>query len=296
MKIFTPCWGAKHIELFSKSLALSLSWPKNRLAIAGSEWTFVCDNEAEAVEIREIVKAYEFDVTVRPLIVKGLAQSNPDQSLILPLVQMIRECIGSRSNMFMATPDFIFSDGALDAFKIVGSEYGTCVSIAHMRVLPEVLDNIHIHTDFINHPTNAQLMGLGFKYPHPSWVHANASLKENCSYAGGVRWWDLGNKTVAVQHYLTSPFYVSFLESDLEVFFGRDTSGHAKFNLWDHVWPNSLFKYGRFRYIGSSDACLMLEVTEKDLNMPPLSEVSGCSKNSVHNQIQKQFISIFRGE
>lgn len=290
LKIFTPCWGKKHIELLKGCLALSLSWPKNREHVNGAEWVFVCEHESEFEEIKAIDKFYLFEGDVKAIIVPGLSQSNPMQALMPALMNTMRACIDEKSYFLMATPDFIFGDGTLGAFKTVGSDYGSCVSIAHMRVLPQVLDEL----TFV--PKNAELQSLGFKYPHGSWVHANASFKDNCSYAGGVRWWDIGNNVTCVEHHLTSPFFVSFLEADLDVFSGSDSDGQSRFMIWDHAWPQALFKYGRFRYIGSSDAAIMLEVTDPEKNMPPLSNLPGCSKNSVHNRIQKQFISVFRGE
>lgn len=291
LKIFTPCWGKKHLSLLSNCLGVSLHWPKNFKAIAGAEWLIICDKESEALEAKEILEKFEFDCVIRPIVIPGISGSSAGGALVSPLLSTIRECIDSKSYFLMATPDFIFGEGTIDSFKVIGAEYGTCVSIAHMRVRPEILKEIG--RDPV---TNSKLMSYGFRYPHPSWTHFEAGKRPNATYVGGVRWFDLGNHTVGVQHHLTSPFYVSFLESDIDVFAGRDSGGMSKFMLWDHIWPHSLFKYGRFRYIGSSDAAMMLEVTEPESNMPMLSDFSGCSKNAVHNQIQKQFISVFRGE
>lgn len=290
LKIFTPCWGDKHIGLLKNCLGRSLFWPKNRSLVNQSEWIFVCDNDAEFEQIKDILKFYLFEGVVKAIVVPGLSASDPGKALIPPLLSVMRECIETKSYFLMATPDFIFGDGTIEAFKTIGQDYGSCVSIAHMRVLHSIL------LELSDGLTNAKLQGLGFKHPHPSWVYAKSDLKESSSYAGGVRWFDLGLGVVGVEHHLTSPFFVSFLEADLDVFSGRDCGDRPKFMIWDHSWPQSLFKYGRFRYIGSSDAAMMLEVTEENMNMPALSELSGCSKNAVHNRIQKQFISVFRGE
>lgn len=290
LKIFTPCWGEKHISLLKNCLGKSLSWPKNNAAIQGAEWFFVAEDPKEADLITNAVKPF-FKGQISVCVVKDLSKYDVGISLMGPLKFAMENCIKENAQFLMATPDFIYGEGTIDAFKAIAEEPGSCVSIAHMRVLPsilhpdEYLDKLPFSNDY--------LVSLGFKHAHVTFSEANQRR-----YRGGVHVTDISPNIKAVQHYLPSPFFCNFIEKDLTSFEQIHEGKVPGFGIWDHVWPTKLIEDGRLRYIGSSDAAMMLEVTDADKNVAPLDEPheTGFFKKNLHNKIQKQFLYIYRGE
>lgn len=278
MKIFTPCWGEKHIELLDTCLGMSLRWPKNNKSIENAEWIVLTSDEAEANKTAPIIKRISSSSKIT---------IHPGGRLIDSLVAGIHSCLKDQEPMLMATPDFIYGDGTIDAFKAIAGKPGICASIAHMRVLPSVLPPLR--TWKMRPPINCELMEIGFDHPHISWRHSEEGCEKPMSQLGGIRWNDLGCGIKAVRHYLPSPFFCNFIEADLKVFTGTD------FVHWDHTWPSNLLMDNRLRYIGSSDAACMIEVTDADMNVPDIGEGDGYARNFFHNKIQGQFVSIFRG-
>lgn len=287
LKIFTPCWGEKHISLLKNCLGKSLSWPKNNAAIQGAEWFFVAEDPREADLITNAVKPF-FKGEISVCVVKDLSKYDVGISLMGPLKFVMENCIKENAQFLMATPDFIFGEGTIDAFKAIAEEPETCVSIAHMRVLPAVLDVLGGGA-----PDNEYLTAVGLYNAHVTFSEANKRL-----YRGGIHVTSLGPRMRAVQHYLPSPFFCNFIEKDLQSFEQIHEGKVPGFGIWDHVWPTKLIEDGRLRYIGSSDAAMMLEVTDADKNVAPLNGTTehGFFKNNLHNKIQKQFLYIYRGE
>lgn len=290
MNVFVPCWGKKHIDLFKRSLARSLSWPRNAKAMAGCTFYFVCEEPAEADDLVSHLRQL-------PFVCKGEAFLFPPEmksprfdrgiALVYPLLEMIRECLRGRRPLLMATPDFIYGDGTIAAFQAMGSEPGSCVSIAHLRVLPEILDMLYFRS-------NAAFMSLGLQFAHRSWTDQPRNF-----HKGGVKHWETAPATFAVQHFMPSPFYVNFIRDDLKHFGEKDplTGMPPGFGMWDHLWPSRLLEAGRLRYIGSSDIACMLEVTDADKNVAPIEGgKTEFFRTHFHNKTQGQFISCFRGE
>lgn len=295
MRIFLPCWGDTHIDLLKNCLGKSLNWPKNKAAVDDSEWIVTTDSDESLEKISDIL----FDIDNSPIIISLVDKTvkyNAPTVLFNVLNRTIEECVKDEEPLLMATPDYIFADGTIDSLKAIGDAPGSCVGFAHMRVLPDVLEKL-------NHrpPSNAELMRLGLNHPHPAWEDSEETANPGRTYYGGISWKRVGEKEIAVSHRLPAPFYVNFLKEDLEFF--AATHGHAfdhTFNLWDHLWPSVLLKEGRFRYIGSSDLALMMEVTDKEANVPPINPYNVTNKDksvheSFHNLMCKQFISTFRG-
>lgn len=289
MKIYTPCWGEWHIELLEKALLKSLMWEKNRAEIEGCEWIFTTETEYEATRIKQIVEALPLKtkINIKIYLIRGISRSDVGMSLMHTLVPTMEECLKEKQPLLMATPDFIFSNGAITAFKELCSDLGDCATIAHMRVLPEVLPLISETA-----PTNTQLMQIGFNHPHSSWTEAE---ERKNTFIGGFEWRRFG-AIRAVRHYLPSPFYAKFIYSD-PAFYKQSHDGFPPgFGLWDHKWPTELLKNNRLRFIGGSDLACMIEVTKPMNNTVPIKEGIGYHRKEFHNNIQSQFVSVFRGE
>lgn len=289
MKLFIPIWGKWHIELFQKALLRSLMWEQNRKELEGSEWVITAENEIEATEIKKIIEALPLKTAIdlKIFLIKGIHRTDAGQALMLTLMPTIEDCIRKSQPMLMATPDFIYSDGAILAFKALCEEPGTCATIAHMRVLPEVLEKLTTEA-----PTNTRLMQIGFDHPHPTWTE---SLNGKNTFIGGFETKDFG-KMKTVRHYLPSPFFAKFLHSDIEFFKKRHDGFPPGFGLWDHKWPTELLENHRLRFIGSSDLACMIEVTKPDNNTVPIRPGIGYHRKEFHNNILSQVVSVFRGE
>lgn len=291
MIIYCPVWGDKHIALLENALFKSLSWPKNKAAIKDAEWMITTDSDSSLDRILKIIGGAPYKAAVVPEL--NIKSIDTGMILIHTLRAVAKECISSQRPMLMATPDFIYGDGTIAAFKTIASEPGTCATIAHLRAVP------HMMGELTGVPTNEELMGLAWKHAHISWLNSNAENKPGMTYKGGVKWKYLGPGLRAVQHYMPSPFYVNFLEKDIDSFNQPHEGRPPGFGAYDHVWPSSLIEDGRLRYIGSSDAAMMVEMTDPNMNVPPWNEPTdppGFFRDHFHNKIQSQFISIFRGK
>lgn len=288
MKIFCPVWGRKYISLLQEALGESLSWPKNNASIKGAEWIFTVSDQAEVSQIKEI--ALQIDPLSQHKFFVCDALKNPQVDSGMVLIEVLKHtisaCLEENTPLLMATPDFIYGDGTIDAFKAVTKEPGSCASIAHLRVWPDILGFLP------DQPSNEELTGLAFEYAHQSFAESPANL-----YKGGLEKIFISPKLYAIRHYMPSPFFVNFLPKDLEHFNEVHEGKPPGFGMWDHVWPTHLLHEARLRYIGSSDVAMMIEITDKDKNVPPMNDTGevGFFRNHFHNRLQSQFISVFRG-
>lgn len=213
------------------------------------------------------------------------------QVLIKSLQESISLCLVDSSPMLMATPDFIYGNGTIETFARVANEPGSCATIANIRVLPSILPEIADMTC----PTNSMLTSVAFSCLHRSWSESPGNL-----YRSGVRINGIAQKLWAVEHWMPSPFYYNFLDCDRQHFREWHERKPPGFGIVDHLFPTYLLEQERLRYIGSSDAALMCEVTDPEMNVPPLNAAGDPQdkffRNHFHNNIQRQFVSIFRGE
>lgn len=299
MRIFLPCWGDKHITLLEHCLLKSLSWKSNREAIKGAEWLVTTNTKSEADKIKQTI--YDVDGSAKIFAVASDEVKNPGPFLLSVLKHAIDMCLNDKSPMLMATPDYIYGDGTIKALRELGKEKGSVIGLAHMRVTPKILKYLYQITEF--GISNEQLVTLGLQHAHQAWKLSDEGLKEGVSYFGGISWKDVSGdyKVIAVKHRLPAPFFANFEKSDLEFFNNTHSSPHDHtFALWDHLFQSHLLNENRFRYIGSSDLALMLEVTEDEANIPPLNPPDKTNADDYcnrwfHNDMCKQFITVFRG-
>lgn len=300
-KIFCPVWGVKHLDLLDKALLKSLSWPLNRAEIEDAEWMVVTNNEQSFLKAQKSIKCvfplskqYSF---IYPELIDPTIRV--EETLLKALIAAMRRCLKAHTPMLMATPDYIFGDGTIKAFKLL-SQRDECVSMAHMRVLPDILNKI---SD--NAPTNADLLKMGMDHAHETWKGSEISLHNGFTVFGAIQWQRLSDKITLVRHWIPAPFYVNFTQDDLD-FFENFKEGYYNnhlylktFALWDHLWAAKVIEQGRLRLIGSSDAAMMIEVTDGDKNLPRPNPIHQTNKdgyilNQPHNHIQRQFISTIR--
>ena len=112
--------------------------------------------------------------------------------------------------------------------------------------------------------------------------------------AGGVHWQKLDEEIFSVSHRLPTPYFMDVCADDLKFF-----QNQVAFGVLDHTWPaEMLIKQERMRVVGGSDACFVCEITDADKNVPPVMANSNPDKfwkSHLHNQINNQYRTIFRG-
>lgn len=294
LHVFTPVWGSHFTNLLEHALGRSFRWPLNAQTLSNCIWTLFT-SPVEKSHIEDLAKRIIPTASIRVLTSDRLfePQAPIGAFKMQALLKSMRDCLDENTPMLMSTPDFIWADGSIhnmwdESYPEEGQ--GLCVSIAHMRVLPEFLKYAHI-------PLSTHLVANGLEHAHDSWNRSQAN-NENGIYHSGVCWRRISEGLVTVQHQMPSPFLVNFTESDLEEFSRWKGVTPPAFGEWDHNWPSKLLNEGRLRYIGSSDVAFMVEVTEADKNVPPLEAAKiphdQFFRSEPSVKVQKQFISTFR--
>lgn len=287
LQILTTCWGKKHIKLFEQTALRSLSWRKNRWALQSVDavWTIYTDDQDMAL-MKEIcqVEGIEFNI-----------QSTTKLRNYIDMVQsahiaMIEHCVKTGDKLLLAPPDTIFGDGTVLGLLTASHDPGSVVVVPHPRVLPNILNNGDM---VVNFPfSNPELVDLAWEHLHDSWVHAERGHPNQSSYVGGVTWW-YARDNICGTHCLPSPYMINFTDEDLQYFKSAISFGH-----FDHMWPGDvLIPRGRQRYLASSDAAFIVEITEADKNVPPIIENQpshGFWRDHIHNKANQQIIFTFR--
>lgn len=316
--IFTMVWGNKHIDLFRRGCFRSLNWEKNRQALGDSREWVVYTTEDHVDEIIEIFKHSNFSLKI--MIIEKVQHvvslnklvpleiCDPGLVLLNGLKGNIRYSFEnnpqgqSGSRMLFAPPDTIFGDGTVENLIKLGSVPGSCVAVAHPRVNPEILDEIEYMGATRGSFTNAQLVTLAFRYPHKSWELCEVGHSLNRSLIGGVAWKRLSTGLYSVSHRMPTHYFCDFTKADWDFWWGV-----SSFGAYDHSWPGeNMIRQGRQRYVGSSDACFIVEVTDVDKNIPfdvDRSKVLGgvpedgfILHNKLHTETNRLTNVIYRGE
>lgn len=287
--ILTTVWGEKHLDLFNKTCLKSIGFDKNLASLIENkaQWNLFTD-DANSEKLKAMVAHLPIKTVVKST--KQLRDYiDPVQSAT---IWQIEECLKIKATLLLAPPDTVFGEESIANMILIGKEPGSVVVVPHPRVLPSFVD------DFINGPrVNHQLVDLAWEHLHRSWTEAEIGHPYQSSYVGGVEWQKLGKSTYAITHRLPSPYLINFTEEDLQYFKSAISFGH-----FDHKWPGDiLVPRGRQRYVGSSDAVFICEITEADKNIPyiipgqpPTGFWRDADKNP-HNMQNAQITAIFRG-
>lgn len=301
LKIFTTVWGDTHLDWFERALVKSLCWPKNKTVLRDASWSVISklEDKGRALAIADKVETREIKFAEIPAHVQG---SSPEMGHILlqAFFMVMKECLETGSQLLIAPPDTIFADNSIPNL-IAMAQYGhTCVSVPHPRVSPSIFGSIPKDGTPLS---SAQLVSLAHKHAHRAWSEAEINHPKQNSFIGGIAWQKLSSNphVVSVQHRLPTVYLANFLPSDY-TFFQRPHDGlPPTFGVIDHLWPKDLYKQERIRAVGSSDACFIAEVTREDANVPPFVQMNAHEpdaywRSNYHNQINRQFCTIFRGE
>lgn len=263
-------------------LRRSFSFPQNAESVKDATWV-IPTLEENADFCRRVAR----DISTEFIFAKK--EENGIDFLKRSLCETIEMCLLRNEPFLMALPDSVFCEGTIKNMVDVGNQPALCVCFAHMRVVPSFLDEMG---DKVLFPT--QMVSLAYRHPHHTWENAEAGHEYSNSFHGGIVWKRLSPKLVAVQHRLPTASYVNFVPEDLE-FFKNDY-----YDGWDHRWPATWNQ--RMRYLGSSDAAFMVEVTQENANHARINRNSffnhsdSYREDREHHKINRQIISIFREE
>lgn len=286
VRLFTPVWGADHIDRFRRGTMASLLWHSNRVALCNhvigwDVYSKIGDYEVVGHLCQHLLKAQLY-----PLDNDAADQG---QNLLAAVRRTIRQCQLEGSALVTIMPDVIYGDGTFETLFRLGERPGVSLLVPHMRALPAIYDDLV-------HPTpNAKLVTLAIKHAHSTWIDADITKDPNNSYMGGVLV-ERVNKLMMVQHRLANPWLTNIIASDVEWWDAHQWG----FGTFDHNWPGKLVSEGRARWIGSSDAAFMVEVTKEGEAMAPFdrkdADKEAFYRAGPHHDMSKHFISVFRGE
>jgi hypothetical protein len=281
IQALTTVWGDDYIDQFLKATVKSMAFPANRKAMEEITWNiFTEDNAFERIEEFIAPRLPNTKIKYKSL---SILRDRIDY-LHSGVIWQIKECLKTKSRMLLLPPDSIFGDKTLPNLIKLGKEEKTCVISPHPRVLPTILNE--------KYESNESLVTAAFKHLHRSWTDAEEGTDRQNSFIGGVSWERLDEKTVSVKHLLPTPYFCDFTEDDLTFF---ETA--AGIGVIDHVWPSMLVQQNRLKYVGSSDACFIVELTAHDKNLPPVQRGADTSKfwrQHPHNLFNDQIACIFR--
>lgn len=306
--LFTVLWGKHHLKLFRDGCFRSLNWTQNKAAIADNIWHIYSFPEHfdELTEIfdKSNITAHIMQIPTH-MYVDG-CKPQPTETcdgglIILNLLRMeMKFCLENRSRMLFAPPDTIFGDGSLPAILKAGDQPGSCVFVAHPRVLPEILEDIKYTGATDGSIDNARLVGLANKHAHLSWQQSELGHKENNSFGTGVLWQRVSDKLVQLQHKLPTAYLVDFIIEDWNFWWGC-----SSFGQYDHTWPEAcMVRQQRQRLIGSSDAAFIVEITTHNQNVSKVPRPEGLEHapadfylaQKLHNAHNRQTLVYFREE
>lgn len=285
VRLFTPLWGDDHIERFRRGTMASLLWHRNRVALANHVVGWDVYSKIENYEVVGHLCQHLMPASLFPI-----GNSDNSKTLRAAVIKTISQCLLEGSALVTIMPDVIYGDGTFETLFALGARPGVCLLVPHMRALPTIYDSIR-------HPTsNAKLVSLAVEHAHSTWTNAELSLPKNNIHMGGVSWEKTGDKLWVVQHRLANPWLSNIIASDLDWWNQQEA-----FGTFDHNWPGKMVVEGRARWIGSSDAAFMVEVTRENEGQAPIGERNDLApdtfyRSGPHHDLSRFFFSVFRGE
>jgi hypothetical protein len=295
IRMFTVVWG-DHMSWFGRSMLRSLSWPKNRAALRGARWNIFTKKRDED-QVLDLVKPLDIPIEIQEIPDELTSSSKEMGAIILKCLHYVMlKCMREGQKLLMCPPDSLISEGGIATLNMLSQHGLACVAVPHPRVNPSIFSEI---TE--GPMSGAELCGKAIKHLHKSWIDAEVNKPGQNTFIGGVNWYPIGEKMMAVQHRLPTIYMANFLPSDFAVFQRPHELFPSTFGFWDHVWPEKLVQQERLRVIGSSDACFICEVTKEDFNVPPQNFTNPFEPDSFwremgHNKLNRAFFSVFRGE
>lgn len=275
LRLFVLVYGAEFLNLFEQVCCRSLLQPKNIKSIQGTIVSLYSDTSSMARATELAAKLG----TVEPHLIAPTGDAAQNQQRCV--MEEIRRCIDTDSQMLMVCPDNFWGDGSVEnLLAIAGEGAGICVAAAHPRVDPvwfcrsaPMLDNVAID--------NPTLVRLAIASLHPSWAAAVPNHQhDTSSYRAGVTLSPVALDLYAVSHLLPTVFLARFTEADYILF--REAIAKGMQGIFDHIWPCMLVNQERQRVVGSSDAVFVVELTPADSHNVPLTPNDRTKPNQYH--------------
>lgn len=287
MRLFTLCWGQPYIDWFEHALVRSLCWSQNIEAIRSytNEWN-IYTKDGDRERLRAIAERVGVPLQFHPFDMKN----SSGETLQPCFLDHMRNCHQDGSAMFIAPPDTIFGNGTIAAICGVGRLPGICVAVPHVRVNAGALGQIGEREW-----SNPELVDFAWANLHPTWRDADARLGNTNSFLGGVSWHQLRKGLYAVTHRLPTCYLANIDATDVDWFSRQWETG-----AFDHTWPAKFVKEQRQRFIGSSDAAFMVELTRENENIPICQPTNPNDPDKFwrdleHNYVNRNTAAIFRG-
>lgn len=289
VRIFTSVWGEQHIHFLERGLLESVQWPRNLEALESNvvAWN-IATSPQDVDRIRELFAKTPFKAEITSMNV-GVC---PGDAVLLALTDAMRTCVLEDTLFMTSFSDIVFGEGTLETMLSLAQRKHLCVSVPHMRVLPNILNHL-------DRPlTNPQLVTLALQNAHTTWTEAQIGIQgfirpHSNQFYGGLSWEKIGSNYI-VQHVLPSVWIANVRQDDVE--FLKNGGGMG---AYDHNWPTKLCNEGRSRVIGASDAAFMVEITPEDRNRCPLSIIDQewpdkFHHDKKHHDVYRTFYSVFR--
>lgn len=300
IRIWSAVWGDKHINWFQNASLKSLCWPKNAEALEGATWVVVTKGQDQQ-RILDLIQNSGLKLRGVEFIILGpeLDQNPHAAGMLMNQAWQLfmSQCISYDERCFMAPPDTIVGDGSIAHLKEMGAQRDTVVMAAHIRVKPSILTEIQTGPGNSGALSSAKLVSMGIRHAHQTWSDAEFGLAQINSYVGGISWRYLSENLYSVTHRLPTPYLINFTAEDLVYF-----RSQLHFGTLDHDWPGEcLIDTERQRLVGSSDGAFFVELTEPELNIPPVApyhvdEYDLFWRKKKHNASNRLTTIIFRGE
>lgn len=288
LEILSIFWGEKFIESFRRTALRSLAFKGNKKSIYDQKTRWNVFTEPQFFDyVSKIIDAEfpELEVNIQST-VKLRTHIDMNQSAI---IWQIEECMKNKTKLILAPPDTIFGDKTVGNLLTIGAEEGACVVVPHPRVHPTILEDLQSGITY----SNPELVTMAWKHLHRSWEDAEEGHPRQNGFVGGVWWNKLEEGLISVRHALPTVYLMDFTAEDLQYFKAQNA-----FGSFDHLWPGDiLVKRERQRFAASSDACFVVEITEREKNIPPIWDgpPNGFWRSHPHNHHNRQVAAVFRG-
>lgn len=298
IRIFTPIWGDEYIHRFERGLLKSLLWPKNRETLTGNiRYWHLFTTPEDMTRLNELVEATGYPFQLHGI--DPIALQSPEgkgAAVTTAATEIMDACVVDGSLFMTAFSDIVFADGSIEPMFALAQRPRVAVTVPHMRVLPDFIN-------LLDHPVQcAEMVTLAMKTAHPMWIDAEFGMKGfvrpvSNQFYGGVSWEKCGNYYL-VQHVIPNVWLANIEQSDVELIRKYESWG-----AYDHNWPGKLIDEHRDRVIGSSDAAFMVEVTEKDKGISPISHINTDHPDAFHqdeydygkfHRTYRMCVSVFR--
>ncbi len=296
-QMMSTFWGAMHFEWWKRGCFKTLAFRKNKKAIIENCSVWNINTEEKNFQAIEKLVAENFQGLEIKLNSTDHLRRYTDH-LQSALVNQMESCVRAKERFLFAPPDTCFGDGTIKSLMAIGKDDKSCVAVAHPRVVPDFFQEL----DYVDVGSakswgasleNSYLVSRAWRYLHQSWEDAEVGHPRQNGKSGGVWWSKIGEGLYRIQHALPTVYFADFTEQDLQYF--QLCTG---FGNYDHLWPAEiLVPQDRQQFVGSSDACFIVEITEKLKNIPPVwpGNPNEFWKNHAHNKQNRATSVIFRG-